>query len=411
MRAGKGQSHRLMRVPTNQRQQSPSSGICMVGAFPPPVHGMAVVNAAVYELVRDRVGAPTVLNLSADSLRRTWSRRLARMGNVAKSLLRYCGEILSGRGATLYVGASGGWGQLYEALFVAVARFAGARIFLHHHSFAYLDQPTIPARLLSRLAGPAATHIVLCEGMQRRLQERYPIVAVTRVVSNAAFVGQGHNKKYRQRAQAANIGFFGNISRAKGILEFLRVAEQLAREATGIQSYVAGPIESRTLDREIREAETRLHTLHYLGPRYGQDKEAFWSLIDVLLFPSRYSNEAAPLVVHEAMAHGVPVIAWERGCLASMVTPDSGFVVKHDQDFVEAAVALLRRWRRDSAAFAQMSNSAAEEFRRQHARSTEHLAALLNDLCSQAAVSTDESASGNEFCTQAPVFTSKTSTP
>jgi glycosyltransferase involved in cell wall biosynthesis len=118
-----------------------------------------------------------------------------------------------------------------------------------------------------------------------------------------------------------------------------------------------------------------------LGPCYGAEKESFWESIDVLLFPSKYSNEAAPLVVYEAMAHGVPVIAWERGCLSDMVSSNAGLLVPREKDFVAIAVGQLLAWQGDPGVFTEMSRAAANEFKRQRGQHRESLESLLDELC------------------------------
>jgi glycosyltransferase involved in cell wall biosynthesis len=355
------------------------SGICMVGAFPPPVHGMAMVNAGMYGHLCGRGVAPLVLDLSPASLERTWFNRLGRIPSVAKAFVRYLHD-LRWSGTTLYVGVSGGWGQLYEALFVAMARLRGAKIFLHHHSFAYLERRKLAGRLLMRMAGPSATHIVICERQGQRLRQCYPIVARTRVVSNAAIVYPIEGAKHRART-CERIGFLGNISREKGIMEVLAIADRLEGQRTGFEVYIAGPFENGAVAHAVKEAAERSPMIKYLGPLYGSEKESYWDLIDVLLFPSIYQNETAPLVVYEAMAHGVPVVAWDRGCLSAMVSPNAGLLVRRDEDFVTAAVERLLEWQRDPAGFAAMPDAATKDFLRQREESRDRFEALLSVLC------------------------------
>src|ERR1035437_3299044 len=52
--------------------------------------------------------------------------------------VKYCYLLLRLRPGALYVGLSGGTGQLIDSLFVIVARMAGLHIWVHHHSFAYI---------------------------------------------------------------------------------------------------------------------------------------------------------------------------------------------------------------------------------------------------------------------------------
>jgi glycosyltransferase involved in cell wall biosynthesis len=365
----------------SRQAASTEQGVCMVGAFPPPVHGLAMMNAGIHKLLCERGASPMKFNLSPATLSRGWFNRLARISKVGKGLWRYVGEIVRGRGATLYVGVSGGWGQLYEALFVVLGRLRGARIFLHHHSFAYLEEAKLPAALLMRVAGRRATHIVLCERQARLLRERYPAVSTTTVVSNASVMSQNVTAETRQRTSPRHIGFLGNISVEKGIVELLSIAERLEAQAAGFEVYIAGPFENSEAKQLVQDATARLRSVTYLGPRYGIEKEEFWGLIDVLVFPSKYVNEAAPLVVYEAMAHGVPVIAWERGCLAEMVTRQSGLLIPRKQDFVTVAVEQVLQWQREPEMFSDLSAAAARNFLLHSSTLNDKLSSLLAELC------------------------------
>src|SRR5262245_45563796 len=159
-----------MRYEPNAANSAP---IYLVGAFPPPVQGAAVVNQAMREMLCARGIEPVILNLSPTSLRRSWLSRLSRVRNVIRATFKYFRKKPDVGGDTLYVGLSGSWGQLYEIFFIMVARMRGDAIFLHHHSFAYLDKKSLLTNALVRLAGQSATHIVLCGGQARKLKLRY----------------------------------------------------------------------------------------------------------------------------------------------------------------------------------------------------------------------------------------------
>ncbi len=368
---------KLMNDSTTRRQ----NGICMVGVFPPPVHGMANLNAAMRRLIADRGVTPLVVDLAADSLLRTWFHRLRRIGRVMKGLLRYSAEVLARRNQTLYMSLSGGLGQIYELLFACIARVSGRRIFLHHHSYAYVDQRKLLTQFLVRVAGPECTHLVGCEVMGEKLRQRYPVVSITSVASNSNLLGtSGTSQKSRARRRLANIAFIGNISVEKGIAEFIAVAERL-KDEMGLQFHIAGPFETGEAEKLVQEATVRLRKLKYHGPRYGAEKEAFWDMTDAFLFPSKYFNETAPVVVYEAMERGIPVIAWNRGCVSSIVRGGAGQVIERNLDFSPVAVALLLQWQRDPNAFFQASNAAATEFARQQAWYQQNMDVLLNQLC------------------------------
>lgn len=366
-----------MAAMSESRPRSIADGICVVGAQPPPVHGLAMVNAAVTERLKSRGRSPLVLNLAAYTLKRSWRDRLSRAPRVARALLTLWSETTRSRVHTVYAGLSGGWGQLYDALFVASARLTGSRIFLHHHSFAYVDQRKAAAALLMKIAGPNACHVVLCEKMERELRSRYPEVRTTRVVSNAIF--SRSSPATIGRAKLRSVGFLSNISFEKGIAEVLEVA---ARVEHDLAVRIAGPFEDETVERYVRVALARLPNVTYVGPRYGADKDAFFEEIDVLLFPSKYVNEAAPLAVYEAMSRGIPVLAWERGCLSSML--DARWLVPRGEDYAGPTVSTLQEWLLAPAAFEQISRETLASFERQLSESISATEELLDDLCREA---------------------------
>ncbi|MCG3024525.1 glycosyltransferase, partial [Escherichia coli] len=63
----------------------------------------------------------------------------------------------------------------------------------------------------------------------------------------------------------------------------------------------------------------------YFGPVYGEDKTRFLNDLDVFIFPSRYYNEAEPLVVYEAAASGNYVIGSEVGSMKEAIQKVHGF--------------------------------------------------------------------------------------
>lgn len=52
---------------------------------------------------------------------------------------------------------------------------------------------------------------------------------------------------------------------------------------------------------------------------------------DIFVFPTFYSNECFPLVLLEAMQHGLPCVTTDEGGIRDIVVEDSGFTV-HGSD-------------------------------------------------------------------------------
>ena len=330
--------------------------ICLVVALPPPTVGMAVLNQSVCDLLLTHGHKPLVVDVAAPNLARHWLQRFRRLGRVLQQFRRYAGLLPRGAIGTVYLSLSGGVGQVYDLVFLFLARAFGIPIFIHHHSYAYLSVRRPLTAVVIWTAGTAATHFVGCEDQGRRLRSLYR--AVTRVASlpNAALLARDLvNASSEPRRSLSTIGFLGNISVDKGILEFLDVAARVQEFGLPLNLLIAGPFSTGKARRAVLAGIAQLPNVQYVGPKYGGDKAAFLRSIDVLLFPTRYSDETSPVTIYEALSNHIPVIAWERGCIASMLADSKSLCIPRDHDYVAAAVQQLRRWTQHPTSFHEAS--------------------------------------------------------
>ncbi|SDG15600.1 Glycosyltransferase involved in cell wall bisynthesis [Limimonas halophila] len=312
----------------------------VIADLPPPEHGQARVSACVVDRLAAR-GKVAVHDIAPAGGRRlpAVARALAAVA-VRPSRALYM-PVLAGRGTAVVIALAG------------LARLRGVPVALHHHSFAYLDRRWRTLAWLVRAAGPATEHVVLCPAMARRLRQRYG-VRRTRVVGNAAVVagpssptpsfvspfpgaGEGGERVSRPGQCPMTIGFVGAVSRAKGVDAFLDLARRMAPD---VRAVVAGPVADGDAAGVLAAAS------HELGERLtrraaSNDRDALFAGIDVLVLPSRYRHEAQPLVVLEALARGIPVIATGRGCLPGMAQPPALTVLPRDGATVAAAERAL----------------------------------------------------------------------
>jgi glycosyltransferase involved in cell wall biosynthesis len=352
--------------------------IVMVGPFPPPVHGLATTNAAVRDHLEALGAEIRTINTAASSLNRSWLARFGRLPSALRGWVR----LATMRGlhrATIYLSVSGGLGQVYEAAFIALARLRGMRVFVRHASFAYIDEPTRLARILIALTGPSAVHVTQSQGMADRLQTIYGMPLVV-PISNAVLYAQGEITSVCVRRELRVVGFFSNLSAEKGVFDFLDLMAAIEAEKLPLQAKLAGLYQDAQTERTVHARLKNLHGARYLGPVYGADKEEFLSGIDVLVFPTRYKNETEAKVNHEAMSHGIPVIAYGRGCIPEIVGPDCGMVIDPTEPFVPAALAQIKIWLDDPAAFEAASRGAAQRFAETSAQNERRWRTLLNDL-------------------------------
>lgn len=137
-------------------------------------------------------------------------------------------------------------------------------------------------------------------------------------------------------------GFLGQLSPNKGVGTLLAAAERMAGAARVV---VAG---AGRLAPAVRAAAGP--TLEYRGWVDGDAREAFFDDIDCLVVPSIWP-EPAGLVVREAAARGLPVIAADVGGLPEYVPPASRPLVVPPGD-VEALASRMHALMADPAAHA-----------------------------------------------------------
>lgn len=335
--------------------------VSMIGAFPPPIHGMAVVNAAVRKCLLAEGANPLVINLAAPNLDRRLRVRLLRLPRILLGLIRLsCARGL--RNSVLYMSVSAGLGQVYEVLLICVVRLQGMRVFLHHHSFAYLIAQRRVTTWLIRIAGTKATHIVLSPGMGKRLVSLYPHVQHVISVSNAALLFGDAPPVTLVRQRLGTLGFLSNVSEQKGVFDFLDLCARIQSKGLRIHTKLAGPFQDATVERRVRRRLVALPGVVYVGPQYGEHKNTFLASIDALAFPTHSIGEAEPVTIHEAMSRGIPVIAFGRGCIPEIISPDCGKVIEPSKPFVPAALGQIEKWLSNPQAFQAASATAVARF-------------------------------------------------
>ena len=331
----------------------------MIGSQPPPVHGMSVVNAFMADKIEASGCVPLTVDISATSLSRNYFSRVGRIRKILSGL----GYVFNQRAlwSSLYISVSGGLGQVYEILFSILGRLVGSDIYIHHHSFAYLDKHSIITKALTWVGGVDAVHIVLCPKMGSMLERRYKSVAKVFVLSNIV-VCEEINRTPRDETELKTIGYLSNISKEKGIYLYLDVVTTLIEKGVRVRGLVAGPFQDKRTEIDVLSRINEVAGIDYLGRVDGAAKNQFFNDIDVLLFPSMYKNEAEPLCIYESLQYGVPIISTAKGCLQDMHPLSLGLVVGEDDDFFHAAVNQMLIWCDDDLSLEKVSKTCSRKF-------------------------------------------------
>jgi glycosyltransferase involved in cell wall biosynthesis len=347
--------------------------LCFVGPLPPPVNGFSNVCAMMLDLLKARV--------PVEVFDRAPSVEGAAVG-VVKQLLRplkYFATCVRRRDTALYLALSGGRGQLIDMIYVLVSRLLRRPIFLHHHSYVYINAPSKLNRCFFAMVRNQQ-HIVLSPNMGRELIRVYGLdPGAVHVVSNAAFYQcDDGNQVLCNETAPLHLGFLSNITFEKGIVEFFGVLAALTQRGVDYRAHIAGPV-SPEAQQTFQELLASTPHVDYVGPLYGEEKERFYRQLDLFLFPTRYANEAEPLVIYEALRRGVHVIACDRGAIAEMLREGAGLVFPRET-MVEAAAHHIENFSQDRRALfsaRSLSMQQAERIRSTSKTSLENLVSCM----------------------------------
>lgn len=331
-----------------RRLPHPARNILVVGAFPPPMGGAAKTTWDVYQELRKRPAGVRALDGSVGGVAHQGSAGY-HLRRLAKFLANLQPLIFSQRADTCYMLCNAGHGMLYNLPQVAVLRLRGTRIFIHHHSYAYITAYSQVMRLLLWLLGPGAVHVFGDEAMGAAFARTYGRQLRSRHISNAATMDVTPEllpPRNRDADGKVHVGYLSNLCQEKG---FDVVADVFARLAAASPDYhfeIAGPPVTAEDEALLAKVQASLGArLTYHGPVRGAAKLAFFSRLDVFVFPTRFRQEAQPNVIYEALAAGAVVIATKRAGIPAMLEGFPSRVLPDASDLASQMAAAVGEFR------------------------------------------------------------------
>lgn len=337
----------------------------MIVPTPPPINGMTIVTDQMIEVVGDRAEVHAIQN------RRPKSRIPWGMRRHLQFIFETCKASLSSKGRDIaYFVPSADRGLLFNLLLAPLLRIAFRRVWLHHHVSRYIKQHDWRMSLFLGILGSKAHHITLSSEMSFNLKELYGASLIV-PISNAGFL-RDLPPREKNGGQIQTIGFIGNVSEEKGILRFIEVIETLNNLNIDIKALIAGPCDDPKVSQHVKAfIERSPNSRQYLGLVSGDAKAKFFRDTDVILFPSSYSNEAQPMVIFEALAYGIPVLATTAGYITEQLRDTSWSIPQ--SSYVADVANQIKRWVEDVDDYRESQKKAREIFAMEKALSRTRL--------------------------------------
>jgi len=214
------------------------------------------------------------------------------------------------------------------------ARTSGARVFLYVHEI-------VPRGF----KGAAAARLIRMAAHQVLTNSEASLAALRREGVRAEMAYYG-TELPDETARSMDdrpfvVGVLGNVSRRKGTDVFVAASELVRRELPAVEFRIVGPCPDGP---ERPWAEALVARAMENGVRHGTTSDPFSELAewDLLVLPSR--SEPFGLVLIEAMAMGLPVVATRIDGPREIVTAETGLLVDVDdaRGLAEAILELAR---------------------------------------------------------------------
>lgn len=316
----------------------PRPRVLLVGPLPPPLGGVQLIVDMQLHSSLAREFELHMVDTSKRQLRwavenPTWRTPFY----FVRDFTRLIRVLIRVRPAAALVHAAAGASFLRDWLLMLAVRLAGAKVVCHYHGPLHARFPsaeTSRGRGLGRfLMSVAHRVIVLGPTYQREMGKawhRDDLAWAPNMADIALFrsMAAGTPPPWLAPGERAVL-FVGRLSAPKGIYDLFDAIPHVVKRHPEARFLLAGVAESDAMEPVIRvDAERRgiAARVTFLGSLEGRDKAAAYAASQMMVVPSW--TEGFPLVIPEAMAAGLPVVATAVGAIPDFVKDgEDGFLI------------------------------------------------------------------------------------
>ena len=350
--------------------------------LPPPVHGAAAIGEMIRRspLVNERFECRFINLSTSTSLGEIGKFSLKKISTILSLWKKISHEIRTFRPQLVYLTPSAtGMGFRKDWLLSRIVKWRKTPLLVHFHNKGVSEARSPFDTLLYRSFFKATKVILISERL-------YPDIERYVKPEDVYFCPNGMDLPVEgtvcREKQPPVLLFLSNLLIAKGILTLLDACTILRRRSVPFQLRVAGG-KTFEMDDDRLNAEIRSRSLEdcvtYCGWAGEREKAALFGQSDLFVFPSH--NETFGLVLLEAMAWSLPVVATREGGIPDVVVPGENGLLVPSKD-PEALADALEQLLSDPALRQEMGEHGRQRYMQQFTETAfiERFVSILSSL-------------------------------
>ena len=314
--------------------------------MPPPVHGAAMVGKYIHdsELINSEfecyyinlTTAASLEDIGRASFRKLWAyvKLLTTIWQVVRQVIP----------DLVYVTPNAKGGAFYkDFIVVEMLKMMGCRVVAHYHNKGVSTrQDRWIDNLLYRKFFRGVKVILLGKSLYKDV-EKYVKWEDVYICPNGIPVTTAPLPEKKQNS-IPRLLFLSNLLESKGVFVLLDALKMLKdKDYSFICDFVGG----ETAEIDVHRFQEEVHqrgldrACLYQGKKYGKEKDVAYQQADIFVFPT--GNDCFPLVLLEAMQHGLPCISTNEGAISDIVDDGmTGYIVEtQNADHLAAKIEKL----------------------------------------------------------------------
>lgn len=350
--------------------------ILFIMHMPPPVHGAAMVGQYIHdsEIINEKYDCHYVNLTTAKNLQDIGKVGMRKLFDFFKLLKIIRRAVKIVKPQLVYVTPNACGGAFYkDFVVVEMLKRLGCKVMVHYHNkgVATHQDRRFDNALYRRFFKNIKVILLsecLYEDVKKYVKKENVFVCGNGIPSAAieSFVSAPIDAASPED-KIPHILFLSNLLISKGVVVLLDSLKVLKEKGCRfVCDFVGG--ETVEMDAAMFQAEVAKRGLEgmvvYHGRKYGKDKDVFLNSADIFVFPTFYHNECFPLVLLEAMEHGVACISTTEGGIPGIIDDGkTGFLVpKHDAETLAEKIQTLLS---DATLRQRMGEAGREKFEKE----------------------------------------------